>query len=163
VYPFCPGFRVYFGLVGDEIVLLLCGGDKRSQGRDIAARFVIGRSINPVISLPRFVIGRSINPVLTKSYDAFLLEELRDPELAAEYLSTAAEEGSAEQLVIALRTVAEANGGLGAVTERTQLNHQAMYKALSNEGNPTLTTLLAILRAVNLNLTFTPLHRPMTS
>lgn len=99
----------------------------------------------------------------TKSYDAFLLEELRDPELAAEYLSAAVEDGSTEQLLLALRTVAEANGGLGAVADRTQLNRQAMYKALSGEGNPTLTTLLTILRAVNLNLTFAQLHRSTTS
>ena len=32
---FGPGFRVYFGMVGDDLVLLLCGGDKRSQKRDI--------------------------------------------------------------------------------------------------------------------------------
>lgn len=32
---FGPGFRVYFGFDGRTIVLLLCGGDKRSQGRDI--------------------------------------------------------------------------------------------------------------------------------
>ena len=31
-----PGFRVYFGLVGTTVVLLLCGGDKSSQARDIA-------------------------------------------------------------------------------------------------------------------------------
>lgn len=101
--------------------------------------------------------------MLTKSYDAFLLEELRDPELAAEYLTAAVEDGSAEQLLFALRTVAEANGGVGAVADRTQLNRQAMYKALSGEGNPTLTTLLTILRAVNLNLTFAPLHHPTAS
>lgn len=32
---FGPGFRVYFGLVGTEIVLLLGGGDKSSQQKDI--------------------------------------------------------------------------------------------------------------------------------
>lgn len=32
---FGPGFRVYFGIVGAEVVLLLCGGDKGSQSRDI--------------------------------------------------------------------------------------------------------------------------------
>ena len=34
---FGPGYRVYFGLYGEEVVLLLCGGDKASQTRDIEA------------------------------------------------------------------------------------------------------------------------------
>ena len=32
---FGPGFRVYFGLIGADLVLLLCGGDKSSQKKDI--------------------------------------------------------------------------------------------------------------------------------
>ena len=37
---FGPGYRVYFGLHGDEVVLLLCGGDKATQNSDIeAAKF----------------------------------------------------------------------------------------------------------------------------
>ena len=32
-----PGYRVYYGLIGRECVLLLCGGDKRKQPADIAA------------------------------------------------------------------------------------------------------------------------------
>ncbi len=31
-----PGYRVYFSKVGSKIVLLLCGGDKGSQAKDIA-------------------------------------------------------------------------------------------------------------------------------
>ena len=30
-----PGYRVYFGRIGQVVVLLLCGGDKRTQQRDI--------------------------------------------------------------------------------------------------------------------------------
>lgn len=30
-----PGFRVYFGQHGDSIVVLLCGGNKSTQSKDI--------------------------------------------------------------------------------------------------------------------------------
>ena len=51
----------------------------------------------------------------TENYDAFLLEELRDPELAAEYLTAAIEDGSTELFLIALRNVAEAHGGVSQI------------------------------------------------
>lgn len=66
----------------------------------------------------------------TESYDAFLQEELRDPELAAEYLTAAIEEGSAELFMIALRNVAEAHGGVGRIAEAAHLNRQTMYRTL---------------------------------
>jgi putative addiction module killer protein len=30
-----PGYRIYFGMIGRTIVLLLCGGDKKTQDKDI--------------------------------------------------------------------------------------------------------------------------------
>ena len=97
--------------------------------------------------------------LLTKSYDAFLQNELRDPELAAAYLSAAAEDGSTEQILLALRAVAEAQGGIGAVAEGAHLNRQTMYRTLSNDGNPTIATLLSVLHALGLNLAFVPAPR----
>ena len=34
-FQFGPGYRLYFGKVGRNLVLLLCGGDKDTQRRDI--------------------------------------------------------------------------------------------------------------------------------
>jgi putative addiction module killer protein len=33
---FGPGYRVYFARVGTDVLILLCGGDKRTQKADIA-------------------------------------------------------------------------------------------------------------------------------
>jgi putative addiction module killer protein len=33
--PYGPGYRLYFGRKGEAVVVLLCGGDKRTQEDDI--------------------------------------------------------------------------------------------------------------------------------
>ncbi|MCP4658473.1 MAG: transcriptional regulator [bacterium] len=92
----------------------------------------------------------------TKSYDKFLHKELREPEMAAEYLSVALEEGSITQFLLALRNVADAHGGVGVLSDLTELNRQSMYRMLSERGNPTLSSLLAILHAIGIDVTFRP-------
>ena len=91
----------------------------------------------------------------TKNYDELLFEELRDPEVAAEYLSAAIEDGSIDEFLLALRNVAEAHGGIGVLSDITNLNRQSMYKMLSEDGNPTLASLISVLRAIGINVTFT--------
>jgi putative addiction module killer protein len=40
-----PGYRVYFAQRGSTLVILLAGGDKRTQDRDIATAFVMAREL----------------------------------------------------------------------------------------------------------------------
>ena len=82
--------------------------------------------------------------------------KLSDPELAAAYLNAALQEDSTEEFLLALRSVADVHGGLGTVAEAAQLNRQTLYRTLSSNGNPTLDTLLSLLRVMGLNLAFIP-------
>ena len=40
-----PGYRVYFVRRGDTVVVLLCGGDKRNQDRDIARALELAQEV----------------------------------------------------------------------------------------------------------------------
>ena len=91
----------------------------------------------------------------TKDYDEFVIEKLQDLELAAEYLSAALEGGSIDEFLLALRKVAEAHGGIGTLSEITDLNRQSMYKMLSEDGNPTLASLLSVFNALGISVKFT--------
>jgi probable addiction module antidote protein len=91
------------------------------------------------------------------SHHAIEIDELRaDRVLAVEYLKAAMEslddpEDRAAGL-LALRTVAEAYGGLAAVARAAGISREALYRSLSPSGNPTLRTLLAVLSTVGMRL-----------
>ena len=40
-----PGYRVYFKRKGDDVVILLAGGDKQTQGRDIQRALALARDL----------------------------------------------------------------------------------------------------------------------
>jgi probable addiction module antidote protein len=81
-----------------------------------------------------------------------LIEELRaDPELAAEYLNAAAEDGDPRVYLTALRTVAEAQG-MAKVAKAAGVPRESLYRALSSNGNPRFSTLNAILKAAGLKM-----------
>jgi probable addiction module antidote protein len=58
--------------------------------------------------------------------------------------------------LLALRDVAEAYGGLGAVAAHAGISREALYRSLSPQGNPTLKTLLAVLKFVGMRLSVEP-------
>lgn len=94
-----------------------------------------------------------------KSYDDFLIKQLQDAETASEYLTAALESGSSNEFLVALRSVAQAHGGMASLSEITKMNRQNMYKMLSENGNPTLGSLLSILKVMGIRLTFTPAEK----
>jgi len=69
-------------------------------------------------------------------YQKDLIEALKDPTEAAAYLNAALEEGDRETFLLALRNVAEANGGMAAVADKAHLNRESLYRTLSRRGNP---------------------------
>jgi len=89
---------------------------------------------------------------LTVSHRERLVAELRvDPELAAEYLNAAAEDGDPRVYLAALRTVAEAQG-MAKVAKAAGVPRESLYRALSSGGNPRFSTFHAILKAAGLKL-----------
>jgi probable addiction module antidote protein len=83
-----------------------------------------------------------------------------DRELAVEYLKAAMESldkpNDPAAGLLALRTVAEAYGGLAVVAAEAGISRESLYRALSPKGNPTLKTLLAVLKTVGLRLSVEP-------
>ena len=89
------------------------------------------------------------------SHDAAVVRELKEsPEFAAEYLRAALEDDDEPGVVpIALRRIAEARGGIAKVAKAAGIERESLYRALSTRGNPRLSTLVAVTKAVGLRLT----------
>jgi probable addiction module antidote protein len=85
------------------------------------------------------------------SYKADLLARLRDHEYAAGYLSAASAE-SLETFLLALRDVAEAQEGMAKVASEAGVNRENLYRMLSEEGNPRLSSLYAVLDALGFRI-----------
>jgi probable addiction module antidote protein len=89
------------------------------------------------------------------AYQPNLIESLRDAGEAEEYLNAALEEDDPELFLLALRNVAEAQGGVGQLAEKAKLNRESLYKMLSERGNPELRSLDALLHALGFRLAVT--------
>jgi probable addiction module antidote protein len=81
---------------------------------------------------------------------------LQDDAEAAAYLQAAIDERDAAGLMIALRRIAEARGGIATIAERTGLSRETLYRTLSERGNPRLSSLAAILNATGLKIAIAP-------
>lgn len=88
----------------------------------------------------------------SKEYQPNLIQSLKDPREAEEYLNAALEEDDPELFLLALRNVAEAQGGVAQLAEKTKLNRESLYRMLSERGNPEFRSLDALLHALGFRL-----------
>ena len=73
-------------------------------------------------------------------------------------LNNILEDGDQAELLIALRQMTKAFGGVQSVADKAHLNPTQLYRTLSEEGNPALSSLTAILRAMGLRLAVERIH-----
>ncbi|EAP3704654.1 DNA-binding protein [Salmonella enterica] len=94
-------------------------------------------------------------------HNTAMIEELRadpaDPDYANAYLANALEEinepGGLGGFLVALRQVIEARGGISEAARKSGLARQSIYRALSPNGNLTITTLAQLTSVAGLQFT----------
>ena len=100
---------------------------------------------------------------LSASHEEYFIKKLSDPKEAAAYLNAMLEEIAEDDIeeaqnliLIALKNIVQAQGGVQMLAEKTGLNRQGLYKILSAKGNPRFTSLLDILEFVGITIEFQP-------
>ena len=94
-----------------------------------------------------------------RSHDEAAIASFRDdPEYAAEYLNAVLEDGDQQELLLALRRMAEAFGEVPKLAKTTNLNSTSLYRTLSPRGNPELKSLRALLKAMGMRLGVQPVR-----
>ncbi|VAX08962.1 hypothetical protein MNBD_GAMMA26-2210 [hydrothermal vent metagenome] len=89
---------------------------------------------------------------------------LKTAEDITEYLNAAIEDGNEQVLLMALRNVVNATGGMAKLSKKTGLSRESLYRLLSEDGNPRLSSLVAVLRSFGLSLAIRPHpHHPMSA
>jgi probable addiction module antidote protein len=98
--------------------------------------------------------------VRSRSHEGATIESFRkDPAFAAEYLNSVLEDGDQKELLLALRRMSKAFGGVSKLAEEAHLNVNTLYRTLSPKGNPELKSLRALLRVMGMQLTVRPLRK----
>lgn len=94
-----------------------------------------------------------------RSHEEATIASFRDdPDFAADYLNAVLEDGDQQELLLALRRMAEAFGGVSKLAQSSKLNATSLYRTLSPRGNPELKSLRALLKAMGMRLAVQPMR-----
>lgn len=89
-------------------------------------------------------------PLKTTKFDA--AEHLDTPESQAAFISAAFETGDTAYITSALGVIARARG-MSSIAKEAGISRKGLYKALSDKGDPKLSTLLGVFKALGMQLT----------
>jgi len=124
--------------------LLLGGGDKNTQQKDIQLAIAAGPT------------GKR-EQMRDRPDDEAMAEEFHnDPTYALGLLNDIFKDGDQGELLVTLRQMAKALGGIQAIAAQADLNATQLYRTLSEDGNPALSSLTAVLKAMGLRLAMEP-------
>ncbi|GMW06788.1 MAG: addiction module antidote protein [Gammaproteobacteria bacterium] len=94
----------------------------------------------------------------SKDHEAATIDSFRrDPEFAAFHLNSVLADGTQEEILLTLRRMSVAFGGVSELALKAGLNPTTLYRTLSARGNPELRSIRALLGAMGLRLAVTPL------
>jgi len=112
----------------------------------------------PIIPLSFDGVGAAASSGVEQNHDDAMAELFAsDPELAAETLNAILEDGDQGELLVTLGQIAKAKG-LAGIAEQAKVNRSQLYRTLSEAGNPSLNSFIAILAAMGLRLRVEPIE-----
>jgi probable addiction module antidote protein len=90
--------------------------------------------------------------MVERLYDYDPADALKSDEAVEVFLADAFETGDARYIAKALGVVARAKGMI-KIARATGLAREQLYRSLSEDGNPTLATTLAVMKAIGFEMT----------
>lgn len=92
-----------------------------------------------------------------REFKDYVLEKLQDHKFARAYLNEAFAAGDQQAFLLALKNVLAVHGGdMTTIAEEAQLSRQNLYRILSKEGNPKLTSIRSMLHVAGFELAVQP-------
>jgi putative addiction module killer protein/probable addiction module antidote protein len=142
--PHGPGYRVYFKQTAKAVILLLCGGDKSTQEKDIKRAKEIAAEL-----------WKESKMVKISKFDA--ADYLKTPEAIAAYLTEALATDDAAYICAALDTIARAKG-MTSVAKETGLSRESLYKSFSGASKPEFDTVRKVINSFGVRLVAEPVE-----
>jgi putative addiction module killer protein/probable addiction module antidote protein len=158
------GYRLYYTISGRRLVMLLCGGSKKTQKADIRKAEAMVKAMDDkkdsegsrVRERPADYAVEPAEPIISDEDITFspfdAADYMRgDDETQTYLLRDALASGHPGYIADAIGAVARARG-LTNLERETGIKRQTLNKSLSLKGNPTLETLVTVLGALGLRL-----------